>query len=186
VELAAMMVLGSGRAFDMLYRRHAGAVRRVGVAVLHSADAADDLVQETFLELWRHRAGYAPERASMRTWLLSIARNRALDVVRAGARQARAVEAAQASALIPLSSSDALTETLARDQAARLHEALACLPPVQRRTLVLVYGGGLTHEEVARRTGVPLGTVKTRVRLGRRTIARRLEPGDRVETPSAA
>lgn len=185
-RLAAMMVLGSGPSFDLLYLRHAGAVRRLGVAILHSPDAADDLVQDTFLQLWRDRARYSSERASVRTWLLAIARNRAIDVVRAQARHARLVEAARGAARIAVHAPDPLTETVSRDEVARLHATLAHLPSAQRRTLVLAYGGGLTHEEVATRTAVPVGTVKSRLRLGQQSIARRLEPGRRVETPSAA
>lgn len=185
-ELAAMMVLGSGRAFDLLYLRHAAAVRRLGVSMLHSRDAADDLVQDTFLQLWRDRGRYSPERASVRTWMLAIARNRALDLVRAQARHARLVDASRGLARIAVRPPDQLTATIASDEVARLHAMLADLPSAQRRAIVLVYGGGLTHTEVAQRTGVPLGTVKGRIRLGQLSIARRLEAGRRVELPASA
>jgi len=185
-ELARMMVLGSGRAFDLLYVRHATAVRRLGVSMLRSLDAADDLVQETFLQLWRHRAGYVAQRAALRTWVLAIARNRAIDMARAQARHARRIEAARELVRVANDSSDPLTETVSRDEVSRLRAALAHLPSAQRRTLVLAYGGGLTHPQVAQCTGVPVGTVKSRLFFGRRSIARHLEPGRRLERSSAA
>ena len=185
-ELAAMMVLGSGRAFDLLYLRHAATVRRLGVSMLHSRDAADDLVQDTFLQLWRDRGRYSAERASVRTWMLAIARNRALDLVRAQARHARLVDASRGLARIAVRPPDQLTATIARDEVARLHAMLADLPAAQRRAIVLVYAGGLTHTQVAQRTGVPLGTVKGRIRLGQLSIAQRLEAGRRVELPVSA
>ncbi len=185
-ELAAMMVLGSTRAFDLLYLRHAATVRRLGVSMLHNRDAADDLVQDTFLQLWRDRGRYSAERASVRTWTLAIARNRALDLVRAQARHARLVDASRGLARTAVALPDQLVATIARDEVAQLHAMLADLPAVQRRAIVLVYGGGLTHREVAQRTGVPLGTVKGRIRLGQLSIARRLEPGRRVELPASA
>ena len=185
-RLVALMLRGSVPAFDLLYLRHASAVRRLGLSILRSPDAADDLVQETFLQVWRHRDGYAPERASVKTWMFTIARHRAIDMARAQARQARMVDAARGVARIAPPAPDALAEAVAREENALLHAALAHLPAAQRRTLMLAYGGGLTQQEVARRTGVPLGTVKSRLRLGQQSIARRLEPGRRVETPSAA
>jgi RNA polymerase sigma-70 factor, ECF subfamily len=185
-ELARMMILGSGRAFDLLYLRHASAVRRLGVSMLRSPDAADDLVQETFLQLWRNRARYVAERAAVRTWVLAIARNRAIDMARAQARHARRVEAAKELARIADASSDPLTEALSRDEVSRLRAALSRLPSAQRRTLVLAYGGGLTHEQVAQRTGVPVGTVKSRLFFGRQTIARHLEPRRGLQMSSAA
>ena len=173
--LAEMMALGSGGAFQSLYLRHATAVRRLGVSMLRNLDAADDLVQETFLQLWRHRARLVSERAAVRTWVLTIARNRAIDMARAQARHVRRVEAAKELARMADDSLDPLTETVFRDEVSQLRSALARLPAAQRRTLVLAYGGGLTHEQVARRTGVPVGTVKSRLFFGRQRIARHLE-----------
>ena len=176
VELAEMMGLGSGPALDELFLRHAAAVRRIGVAILHNPDAADELVQETFLQAWRHRARYSSERASVKTWIFAIARNQAIDAVRAQARHTRLVEAARALRRIAPRPTCPLDETISRDEMARVRAALALLPRVQRRALVLAYWGGLSHAEVAQRTGVPLGTVKSRIRLGGQSIARRLEP----------
>ena len=176
-DLVAMMVLGSDRAFELLYLRHAGAVRRLGVKILRSREAADDLVQDTFLQLWRQRARYRSEQGSVSTWLYTIARNRAIDALRARVTAASVTEAARELALSAAPQSDPLAQTILRDEVVWLHAELAHLPSDQRQTVVLAYGGGLTHEEVAQRTGVPLGTVKSRIRIGKQRLARRLEPG---------
>lgn len=185
-ELAAMMGRGSGSAFDALFLRHEGAVRRLGVAILRDPDAADDLVQETFLQAWRHRTRYASERASVKTWLLAIARNQAIDLVRVQARHAGLVEAARGVARVAAGFPDSLSETVSRDEVARLHAVLGGLPSAQQRALLLAHWGGLTHEEVALCTGVALGTVKGRLRLGGQTMAQRLEPGRRRVDAAAA
>ena len=176
-DLVAMMVLGSDRAFELLYLRYAGAVRRLGVDILRSPEAADDLVQDTFLRLWRQRARYSSAQGSVRTWLFTIARNRAIDALRARVGAASVIEAARELALSAAPQSDPLAQTILRDEVAWLHAELAHLPFAHRQTVVLAYGGGLTHEEVAQCTGVPLGTVKSRIRMSKQRMARRLEPG---------
>lgn len=185
-RLLAHMVLGSVGAFDRLFLRHGGGVRAFGVSMLHSPDAADDLVQETFMQVWRHRDRYSPERASVRAWIFGIARYRAIDLTRTQARHDRLAEAARGDAHLAPAVPDALTETVARDEAVRLRAALADLPTAQRRTLVLAYGGGLSHRELAHRTGVPLGTVKGRLRMGKQGVAQRLDPERRSASGPAA
>lgn len=180
-QLAALMAAGSARAFDVLYRRHAHAVHGVAASILRDRDRAEDLVQEAFLELWRSRRGRASGRAPVQAWLLAVARNRSIDVLRAQARDSRRLDAArQLARAAEGQTPDPPVATISRDESRRLRAALATVPPLQRRSLVLAYGGGLTHEEVAQRTGVPVGTVKSRLRLGQARIARRLGTGPRT------
>jgi RNA polymerase sigma-70 factor, ECF subfamily len=176
--LAVEMAGGSSEAFDELYRRHVAAVRHVGSLILGDDEAADDVAQEAFLRLWLTRRVYDRGLGTIRTWVLAIARNRAIDVVRTRFRQARVVDDARQTARWEEHAPDALTEALVRDRSAELHLALAELPQAQRLALVLAFGGGLSHREVARRTGTPLGTVKGRLRLGQQRMALRMDDTD--------
>lgn len=173
--LAAEMVGGSSRAFDELYRRHADAVHQVGSHVLRNPEAADDLTQDVFMRLWSGRHLYNQELASIRTWVLVIARNRAVDLARTRGRDVRLLAAIQQTEWRREHAPDALSETLTRDRMLELNTALAELPNAQRVALVLTFGAGLSNGEVAQRTGAPLGTVKGRLRLGQRRLALRME-----------
>lgn len=172
--LVADMLGGSRTAFDGLFLLHSGGVRRVVISILRSPEAADDLVQEVFFDLWRHGDRYACERGSLSTWLSSIARNRALDVLRTRASDERLVAAVGERTRTAASAPGPLEATIAGERAARLHAALALLPRPQREALILAYGAGLTHPQVAEAMGVPLGTAKGRLRLSKQQIARRL------------
>jgi RNA polymerase sigma-70 factor (ECF subfamily) len=127
--------------------------------------AAEDVVQEAFLGAWRNAARYADARGTVRTWLLSIVHHRAIDAVR---RRRATTELPDTDASLPdsLTMPDTWTEVeLGLDRAA-VQAALVTISDVQREALELAYFGGLTQTEIAARTGVPLGTVKGRLRLG--------------------
>src|SRR6476646_1069092 len=132
VELAAMLGLGNVVAFDLLFLRYAASVRRIGLALLGNEHAADDLVQETFLRLWRHRARYAPARGPLGSWLFAIARNEALSQVRNEGRHSQRIAAAGELARLAEHSPDALTEAIGRDEGARVRAAVDHLPSDQR------------------------------------------------------
>jgi RNA polymerase sigma-70 factor (ECF subfamily) len=182
--LVAMVVRGSERALGLLYDRHVGAVQRMGGSILWNAEATQDLVQDTFVALWRHGERYSSARGSVRSWLLTIARNRAIDALRAQEKDRRRVEAAHEAARVALPLAGPLAEVIARDEAGRLRAALAEISPAQHDALLLAYWGGLTHEEVAHRTEVPLGTAKSRIRVGQEGLARLLDPGPALERPA--
>jgi RNA polymerase sigma-70 factor (ECF subfamily) len=142
--------------------------------IVQSADDADDVVEETFWQAWRQAARFAADRGSVATWLLTIARSRALDRLRATRRQReeaiddRAVErsaAADGDAFIA-PASDPSRDAEAGERGVLVRRALGELPREQREALELGYFGGLSQSEIAERTGQPLGTVKTRMRLG--------------------
>ena len=174
VELLRLHCSGDERAFAVLFHRHADAVHRLGVAMLRDG-AADDLVQDTFLRLWRVGRQYSPAKGSPRTWLLAIARNRALDLIRASGASDRMIDAVGDLAAVAPAPPDLATEYASREDAARLRARLSEIPSAQRRALALVYLGGLSHGDVARRIGIPLGTVKSRVRLGKHAVAAGLD-----------
>jgi RNA polymerase sigma-70 factor (ECF subfamily) len=127
--------------------------------------AAEDLVQDAFLKLWRSATSYRPERSSVRTWLLSIVRNRGIDQLRSHASRRRTQDRIEA--LAPRSQpSEAFAETWRNSQRDRVRDALNTLPPEQLKVLELAYFSGYTHVQVSELLDVPLGTIKGRMRLG--------------------
>jgi len=127
-----------------------------------------------FLQVWRRRGAFDPERGPIRTWILAIAHHRAVDLVRERSRQGRLLDHARDQLRYEGAAPDALTATITRGQVADLRLALDELPIAQRHAVLLAFGAGLTHVEVARRTGAPLGTVKGRLRMGQQRMAMRM------------
>ena len=135
--------------------------------VLRDEAAAEDVVQDVLLDLWLRPEAYDPARGGRRSYVLMLTRSRALDRWRSRSARAAAVDrATQAATAEPAVTASAADEALRRDGAARLTEALSELPGTQREAILLAYGRGLTAQEVATAVGVPLGTAKSRLRLG--------------------
>jgi RNA polymerase sigma-70 factor, ECF subfamily len=152
-------------AFATLYDRHSRAAYALAYKMMGERQAAEDLVQEVFLKVWRAARSYRSERGTVRTWILSIVRNRGIDQIRATASRRRMQEKIEASA--PRSQpSEAFTETWRNSRRDRIREALEALPPEQSKILDLAYFSGCTHVEIAGLLNIPLGTVKGRMRLG--------------------
>ena len=159
-------------AFEALYDGYHRLVFGIALRVLGDATMAEDCTQSVFLTLWQR-----PDRfreGAFTAWLARVARNRALDTVRA--RAARP-EGEMPATDVPLDAS-VDDEVFARLDAARVRDALAALPEEQRSLIEAGFFGGVTHQELAARTGTPLGTVKTRIRTGLRRLRERL--GSRV------
>jgi RNA polymerase sigma-70 factor (ECF subfamily) len=157
------------RAFEALYDRYGNLVYSVSLRILGDVQAAEDVVQDVFLRVWRKPDHYDTARGRFMTWLLSVARNRAIDERRSRGRRQRFEVGSS-----PLDGEDprggeaddpALAAALS-DERAAIRRALAGLPPEQRSAIELAYWGGFTQQEIARALGEPLGTVKTRIRLG--------------------
>ena len=140
-------------------RRFQRRVYGLALTILRDADLADDVAQETFVRAWRHAAGYDPRRGQVAAWLLTIARNVAID--RAGTRRIPPADPDVIASRLELATTDAIPDVGERD---RLRQALAALPQEQRRSLVLAVYAGRTAREISELDGVPLGTVKTRIR----------------------
>ena len=157
---------GDAEAFEAIYDRHSRSVHSYLVAQLGRSGEAEEVCQDAFLALWRHASRFDPRRGGVRGWLIGIARNQALDRLRAQARRARAEAAAQAIAALGVPEDIVSRAGTDRAEAARLRPVLDDLPSEQRDALLLVHAGGLTQREIAQVTGLPLGTVKSRLRLG--------------------
>jgi RNA polymerase sigma-70 factor (ECF subfamily) len=165
--LLARIRRGESEALGLLYDRHARVALAVAYRVLGEHGAAEDVVQEAFLAVWRRVDSFDSSRGTVRSWLLTIVRNGAVD--RRRGRHARVLQdAALDDVAFRLATSGEETfEAVATSvEAERVRDALSLLPPDQREAIELAYFGGLTHHEIAERTGAPLGTVKGRMRLG--------------------
>jgi RNA polymerase sigma-70 factor (ECF subfamily) len=186
--LVVQVAGGSEAALGQLYDRHVDAVHAAALRLLGDRQAAEDVVQETFLSLWNRAERFDPAIGSLAAWLFTIARNRAVDRLRAAGRRPTlvslpAVDASDtpdAGAFERLANergivagaplvADPAAELDASETRAAIRGALADLPDPERRAIVLAYGDGLSQSEIAERLGWPLGTVKTRTR---RALAR--------------
>ena len=171
-------------AFRSLYDRYGDLVYSAVLRIVRDVHIAQDMVQEVFLRIWRRPESYVAQRGRFSTWLISVARNRAVDEVRARNRRYRHETASPEQQERELPSSDdndpALTAELA-DQRRLVLAALADLPPEQRQVIELAYFGGLTQQEIAQKLSQPLGTVKTRIRLGMQKLRTALTPQLRTE-----
>ena len=165
---------GDSEAFRALYDRHAARALVVATGVMRNRTSAEDVVQEAFLAAWRFRSAYVPARGSVASWLMTIVRNRAFDALRRAA--IREQPAHNLGELETLAAADEpLEERAARhDEGREVRVALRRLPFEQASALGLAYFGGLTQAEIAQRLGVPVGTVKSRVRLGLRRLSAEL------------
>jgi RNA polymerase sigma-70 factor, ECF subfamily len=160
----------SGAELRELYRRYAGELFGFAASALGDREQAEEVVQDVFAQLWRHADQYDQRRASVRTWLFAIARNRIVDAHRrAAARPRRANEDSLESAA---ETDAALDQAVLRWQ---ITAALARLSPAHREVIRLAHYGGLTMREIAERTGIPLGTVKSRTSYALRGLRLALE-----------
>ena len=174
-----MLALTEGRieALGRLYDRYGSLVFSVGLRVLHDRQLAEDVTQDVFLRLWRRPWSYDPERGRFRSWLMSVTRNRAIDERRRVVRRLRVEERADDPVPElpgPQRFHDPQLESELAEQRRFVQEAMTRLPPAQREVIELAYFGGLTQVEIAACTGQPLGTVKTRIRLGLGKLRRSL------------
>ena len=156
------------RALEVLYERYSAPIFSLAVRMLRDPGAAEEVTQDTFFNVWRQAASYKPERGKVTAWLFSICRHRVIDEVRRRRRREQThvhqdVELADQPAD---DTNDPARFANVRMQRGMLKDALAKLRVEQRVVIELAYFGGLTHSEIANRLGQPLGTVKTRMRLG--------------------
>jgi RNA polymerase sigma-70 factor (ECF subfamily) len=150
-------------AFEQLYDAYHRLVFGIALRMLSDPTMAEDLTQSVFLKLWSSPDSYRD--GNFAGWLARVTRNRALDVIRSRAARPQA----EIPADIPM---DGTIDDVvfARIDSQRVRSALAALPPEQRSAIEMGFFGGITHEEIARRTGIPLGTIKTRIRSGLRRL----------------
>ena len=172
-DLISLAGEGNDGAFAVLFDRHGRAAYSLAYRMMGERGAAEDLVQEAFLQVWRAAGSYKAERGSVRTWLLAIVHHRGIDQLRSIASRRRTLDRAVGAASVENSTSqpsEAFAETWRNSQRAQIREALTVLPPEQLKVLELAYFSGYTHSEIANLLGLPLGTVKGRMRLGLKKI----------------
>ena len=163
-------------ALAILYDRYARPAFSLALRLLQDQGQAEDVLQEVFLTLWNRPEVYVPERGRFLPWLLGVTHHRAIDVLRSrAAEQRRRVGADQRELLLeaapdPNHLADPAETVIVGLEVQAVRQALRQLPPEQHDALVLALLGGLTHSEIAERLGQPLGTIKTRVRLGLRKL----------------
>ena len=177
--LVARIVARDQRAYALAYRAHDPAVRGIALKILRDGAEADDIVQETFLHLWKNAEAFDATRGSLRSWLVHFAWMRAIDRVRTRRRERAAGDAAEAeaagAAAAPPPARPALEPVEEKLERARVQDAIAALPAEQRRALESAAFEGRTAEEIARAEGVPVATVYSRLRLARERLVTWME-----------
>lgn len=168
-QLLRRLAAGEIESFEVIYDRYSRSVYSLAWKMLGDAQTAQEVTQEVFEAIWRGAKAFAPGRGRARTWILAMAHHKSVDAMRR--QRVRLSE--------PLSEAhpdeaDIVAAAMRRVEAATVRAALATLSEAQRAVVVLAYYGGYTQQEIARRLGVPLGTVKTRIRDGLQKLRDRL------------
>jgi len=176
---------GDTRAFELLYDRYARPVFSLACRMLGDPSEAEELLQETFLRFWQQASRFEARRGSFGSWLMSIAHNLAIDALRSRRRRPQRADFVDLTTLplheidLAASAHEAAEASELRD---RVRRAMAQLPEPQRLAIELAYYAGLTHSEIAAVLGEPIGTVKTRLRLGMQKLQQLLreQPAERA------
>ena len=176
------MDLTEPRMFASVYDEHSGSVYRAAYGIVRDATLAQDVTQDVFLRLWRRPHAFDAKRGELGSYLRLMARSRALDLWREGQAAGRAGDrlrvVAEVEGQLPDEGPPAALQR--DDDRAAVRDALHELPRNQREAIVLAYWGGLTAAQIARRSGVPLGTAKSRIRLGLARLRTVLQPQTEV------
>src|SRR3984893_16375928 len=167
-------------AFAVVYERHADAAFSLAFRMCGKRGIAEDVVQEAFLSLWRSGARYDRMRGSVRTWVLGIVHNRAIDALRRGVVHDRGIVSDEGIEEHLEAAERTDQEVSRRDEAREIRAALEDLPPDQSRVIDLAYYGGFTHSEIAAMLDTPVGTIKGRMRLGLQKMRSQLRSGQVV------
>jgi RNA polymerase sigma-70 factor (ECF subfamily) len=165
-DLMELVHEGDARGFEVIFDRHGGAAFSLAYRMCGRRALAEDIVQEAFLSLWRSGARYDRTRGSVRSWVLGVVHNRAIDAFRRDTvRESRDVRDDSIAERMPASERTD-SEVERRDEARQVRSALIELPTDQRKVIELAYFGGFTHSQIAEMLQLPAGTVKGRMRLG--------------------
>lgn len=170
------------KAFAVLYDRYADLVYSASMRVLEDSQLAEDATQDIFVRIWRRPEAFIAERGRFVSWLMSVVRNRSVDEFRSRGRRRRREglpastdQPDDAMAMLPGNADDPLREAQLHEEQRLVRAALTTLPPEQKLALELAYFGGMTQQEVALALNEPLGTIKTRIRLGMQKLRRSLQ-----------
>jgi RNA polymerase sigma-70 factor (ECF subfamily) len=165
-DLLTLVERGDADAFEVIYERHSRVAFSLAFRLLGDRPSAEDLVQDSFLAVWRGAGSYSSARGSVRNWLLSILHNRGVDRLRTLAAMSRRQEALEQAELRRPEEPDVAALGIGQALAGSVRDELSALPGEQFEVLKLAYYGGFTHQEIAEMLELPLGTVKSRMRLG--------------------
>jgi RNA polymerase sigma-70 factor, ECF subfamily len=177
-ELMPLIGKKDPEAFEVFYDRHGGVAYSLAYRIVGERTGAEDVTQEAFISIWRSGARFDPTRGSVRSWMLSVVRNRAIDALRSKAGKAPKLTLDD-EAILEQRPAEELTEeeAMRHETAGEVRGAIGRLPGEQSRVIELAYFGGFSQSEIARMLGVPLGTVKGRMRLGLEKIRGELAEG---------
>jgi RNA polymerase sigma-70 factor (ECF subfamily) len=177
-ELMPLISDKDPEAFEVFYDRHGGVAFSLAYRILGDRTAAEDCIQEAFISIWRSGARFDRTRGSVRSWTLSIVRNRAIDALRSKAGKAPKLTFDD-DAILESRPAEELTddEAMRHETATEVRGALSQLPGDQSKVIQLAYFGGFSQSEIAGMLNVPLGTVKGRMRLGLEKIRGELAEG---------
>jgi RNA polymerase sigma-70 factor (ECF subfamily) len=177
-ELMPLIGEKDPEAFEVFYDRHGGVAYSLAYRIVGEKAAAEDVTQEAFISIWKSGARFDRARGSVRSWMLSIVRNRAIDALRSRAGKAPKLSFDD-DAILEQRPAEELTdhEAMRRETATEIRGALGELPGEQSKVIELAYFGGFSQSEISRMLGVPLGTVKGRMRLGLEKIRGELAEG---------
>jgi RNA polymerase sigma-70 factor (ECF subfamily) len=179
-DLMQLVAGGDPRAFEVVYERHATAVFSLAYRMCGVQAAAEEIAQEAFLAIWRSGSRYDRTRGSVRTWLLGVVHNRAIDALRrATVHQRRQTSDEYAAERIEAAERTDV-EAARREEARSVRALIDGLPQEQRRVIDLAYFGGFTHEQIAQMLELPLGTVKGRMRLALEKMRATIQPSETV------
>jgi RNA polymerase sigma-70 factor (ECF subfamily) len=176
-ELIGRVVQGEKDALEALYTKYSTSVYSLAMIMLKQQALAEEATQDVFLNIWLKASSYKPDRGNLRTWIMSVAHHKLIDVIRSRRRAWSLTESADHETLDLLPSPQMSTESEAvrNLEGERVREALGSLPPAQREAIMLAYFEGYSHSEIAEKLQQPLGTVKTRVRLAMQKLRAVLE-----------
>jgi len=169
---------GDARALEVLYDRYSRVVFSFGLRIVGDPQLAEELLQEVFFRAWQQGGSFRSSKGSFITWLLSITHNMAIDEVRKRRRRPQKADSEDPEtvlAAVPDSGPDVEDEVWLGALRDTIEGAMASLPPAQRRAIEMAYFRGLTQREIAEQLGEPLGTIKTRMRLGMQKLRDQLE-----------
>jgi RNA polymerase sigma-70 factor (ECF subfamily) len=177
-ELMPLVGRKDPEAFEVLYDRHGGAAYSLAYRIVGDRAAAEEVTQEAFISVWRSGARFDAARGSVRSWFLSVVRNRAIDFLRSKAGKAPKLDFDDDSALEQRPAAERTEEeALRRETAVEVRGAIGNLPGEQAKVIELAYFGGFSHSEIAQILQLPMGTVKGRMRLGLEKIRGELAEG---------
>lgn len=175
LELLARIARGDGAALAELYDRLAPMLLALARRILGDPSEAEEVVQETFLQVWHQAARYEAQRSAVSTWLVLITRSRSIDRLRTRRVVGRTLDGFQQERKGEHASPEGAASVQDEERRLRVQRELETLPAEQREVLELAFFEGLTQSEIAERTGTPLGTVKTRTLLAMKKLRKALQ-----------